>query len=328
MNQRRAEILRTAKQVVTGTADTPEIVDVWSRTKPKYRRRAVVLLLINAVLFVGLGCFTFWLRTGTSYGPLGMRDYGHRLWAAFDPVAEDPVTLADFLLFPISLEDVPLQIVVVGLLLATLTAIPILVAILYRFPLAAVFIAIVAFVALMPWLAITLTISCLIASARPFKFEFRYAYALIALVPVVVYFLVNIMRFGASLPVVTPEQRVKLYAPLVLATLASCVLMALVLLIARIVNYRPGAIAPLLAVMFLVPWGLFHAKIGRDELYYRLLEHDCGPGSRTFFVDRDENDTIREYAQIIYDQDPDPLRDVRAIMDIVKVQILSELLPE
>ena len=316
---------RTAR-LLAGQIDRTEIVDVWSHTKPKYRRRAVLLLLLNAGLFVGLCWFTFWLRTGEVAGPFGAEDYGQLLWRSFDPVGEHQVTLSDFLLFPLSIEDVPLQIVVVGLLLASLISIPILVAILYRFPFSLLFFSIVAFVALMPWLAITLTLSCLIAAIRPLKFSFRYVYALIALIPVVIYLFLNPTRWSPdSLAGVSPEARVQLYAPFVLAVLASCVVMALVLLVARIVNYRPGAIAPLLAIMFAIPWALFQFKVGPDELDYRLLERECGPGSIKYFADHDANELIDEVVRKMLEDDPDPLRDREALRDNVRLLIESEL---
>lgn len=316
---------RTAS-LLAGRIDQTEIVDVWSRTKPKYRRRAVLLLLLNAALFVGLCWFTFWLRTGEVAGPFGAPDYGELLWRSFDPVGDRQVTLSDFLLFPISIEDVPLQIVVVGLLLASLISIPILVAILYRFPFSLLFVSIVAFVALMPWLAITLVLSCLIAALRPLKFSFRYVYALIALIPVVIYLFLNPTRWSHdSLAWVSPEARVKLYAPFVLAVLASCVVMALVLLVARMVNYRPGAIAPLLAIMFVIPWALFHFKVGPDELDYRLLERECGPGSIVYFADQDKNALIDEIVRKMLEDDPDPFRDREALRDNVLFLIEMEL---
>ncbi len=71
--------------------------------------------------------------------------------------------------------------------------------------------------------------------------------------------------------------------PWVLALSEACLVMAIVLTIARLVNYRPGAIAPLMTVMFALPVILFEFKVGRDELYYRLLQHDFGPSSRTHF---------------------------------------------
>ena len=45
-------------------APSANIVDVWSRTSPKYRIRAVVLLAVNVMLFASVGCFAFWLRSG------------------------------------------------------------------------------------------------------------------------------------------------------------------------------------------------------------------------------------------------------------------------
>ena len=45
----------------------------------------------------------------------------------------------------------------------------------------------------------------------------------------------------------------KLYLPWITALLGGCLVMAVVLTIARIVNYRPGAMAPLMAVMFAIP---------------------------------------------------------------------------
>ncbi len=123
MKEQHRKLVRRARAVVTGRAEHPAIVDCWSRTRPKYRRRAVVLLFLNALLFVALGVFTFWLRSGEALWRVGARDYAAKLWATFNPVAERQVTLSDFLLFPISLWDVPLQIVVVGLLLATLISI-------------------------------------------------------------------------------------------------------------------------------------------------------------------------------------------------------------
>jgi TolA-binding protein len=178
--------------------------------------------------------------------------------------------------------------------LAALESIPILVSILYRFPAALPFLAAVAFVAMMPWLAITLTGSCILASLRPFRFQFRYASALLGLVLVLVYFY-GAARTAAepvdSLP--NPAERIKFIAPWLLATVASCILMAFALLIARMVNYRPGAITPLLAVMFALPVAMFEFEVGRDELHYRIIEHDYGPGS-AYFAAQDVSEEFEE----------------------------------
>ena len=69
-----------------------------------------------------------------------------------------------------------------------LTAIPILVSMLYRFPFSLIFTAIIAFVTVFPWLAITVTFCCFLARWRPFRFQFRFATALLALLPVALYY--------------------------------------------------------------------------------------------------------------------------------------------
>src|SRR5215470_8494599 len=82
-------------------------VDVWTRTTPKYRRRAIVLLIVTAILFAGLCIFTFWLRTG-SYIPWNSSQYKRLMWQSFNPKGADQITLVDFLTFPISIEEVPI----------------------------------------------------------------------------------------------------------------------------------------------------------------------------------------------------------------------------
>ena len=254
--------------------ETVQIHDVWSRSGSKYRIRAIVLLIVNVLLFAGLGCFAYWLRTGVVFAP-AQEGYGRQFAETFHPSRETEITLSSLLTFPISVEQVPMQIVILGLLLAALVSIPILVSILYRFPACLPFVAVVAFLAMMPWLAITLTGSCILASVRRFRFQFRYASALLGLVLVLIYFYGASRRVSAPVEMLSnPADRIKFVAPWILATVASCALMGFVLLIARMVNYRPGAIAPLLALMFVIPVVLFEFHVGRDELHYRLLEHD------------------------------------------------------
>jgi len=323
----------------------PEIVDVWSRTAPRYRRRAAAFLVINALLFGALGCFTYWLRTGDPYplfrpaisvvsGDLSAPRYPYwSLWkASFDPFGPRQVTLTDFLLFPINVEHVPAHIIIVGLLMASLVTIPILVAMLYRLPAAAIFLAIVGFVGVFPWLALTLLVSCVIATSKPFRFSFRFATLLVALIPVVIYFFASTR--GASETAVAlagPVERMKLFAPWVLAFIGSCVGGGIVLTVAWVIDYRPGGIAPLLAVLFAVPVILFHTQVGTDELAYRLLEHDYGPNSNRVFVDMDTRELVERAAEMewVADADKDQ-REVKAIIEnkmlLLKLALPTELL--
>ncbi len=261
------------------------IADVWSRTEPKYRRRAVILLLINVCLFSGLGCVAYWLRTGIVFAPR-MQGYSQALADTFNPTLDNEYTPIGLSLGPISVESVPMMVPVLGLILAALVSIPILITILYRLPCALPFIAVVGFIAVMPWLAIALTVSCLLISLSPMRIRSRFAGALFALVPVVIYFFMASRQASSAVADLTnPADRIKLLAPLILAVIASAIFMGVVLIIAHIVKYRPGAVAPLLAAMFLAPAAMFEFQVGRDELHYSLLEQRYGPGSE-YFVSR------------------------------------------
>ncbi|NOT01315.1 MAG: tetratricopeptide repeat protein [Phycisphaerales bacterium] len=265
-----------------GIAPAVVIADVWSRTEPKYRRRATVLLIINVLLFAGMASVAYWLREGVASAPMSP-DYWDKLVATFHPMPDTQHTPTGLSLGPISVEQVPMMIPVLGLVLAALISIPVLTAILYRFPCSVPFLLVVAFVAVMPWLAIALLGSCLLASVRPFRMRSRFASALMGLVPVIIYFFMASRQIERTVDVLAnPADRVKIIAPLTLAVVASAVVMGIVLLTAHIVRYRPGAISPLLAILFLTPVALFEFKVGRDELHYRLLERGFGPSSEYF----------------------------------------------
>ncbi|HRW53187.1 MAG TPA: tetratricopeptide repeat protein [Phycisphaerae bacterium] len=262
-----------------------EVVDVWSRTARRYRIRAALMLLLLSVLFAGLCCFTFWLHTGDST-PWTHPLYQNILARSFAPTAADQITLSDFLTRPIPVQEVPLHAVIMGLQFASLCSIPILIAILYRLPASVPFCAMIVLLAAMPWLGITVQIGCILACTGPFRFRFRYASALIGLAPIAIYF-VSASWQPADSPFRMVQDQALLYAPWVLALLASCVICAAALAIARLIDYRPGGIPPVLAMLFALPVILFHTYVGRHELEYRLLKMDIGPGRDSLFAPLD-----------------------------------------
>ena len=179
---------RTAPDAEPGRTERTEYVDVWSRTEAKYRIRAGLLLAINLLLFCGLCVFTHWLHTAelhdfsldSYFSPL-------RFWDSQAP------NLNDFVLFPISVTQTPAHAIVLGLLVGTIVAVPIVVAILYRMKSAIPFVAAVAVFAHMPWMSVTLTLSCVLAGVWPFRMSFRFSSALVGMLPVLLYlFLVGI----------------------------------------------------------------------------------------------------------------------------------------
>lgn len=270
------------KALARGPEEEVEIVDVWSRTSRRHRVVAILMLLLLALLFAGLCCFAFWLRTGV-YLPWRYHDYAELMRRSFDPFGARQIRLSDFLSSPIPVRQVPIYAVIVGLQFASLSSIPVLVAILYRLPISVIFAAMVVFLAAMPWIGITVMIGCVLATLGFFRFSFRYASALIGLTPVAIYFVIaSIVPLGASSNMA--DNQAMLYAPWVLALLGSCVICAVALAITRLINSRPGGIPPVLATLFAIPVILFHTQVGRDELEYRLLEQEIGPGGSSIFA--------------------------------------------
>ncbi len=307
-----------------GSSSSPAFKDVWSRSGSRYRIRAVVLLAVNVLLFAGLCSFAFWLRSGIRFAPL-LDGY----WAELsDAVSSIPmlgrtgVSLGTFLLEPISAQAVPMQIPIWGLLMAALIAIPILVSMLYRFASSLPFIAAVGFLAVMPWLAGTLLVSCVIASVSPFRTRFRFVSALLALVPIVAYlFMAWSGTAEAIVGRIDPLDRIKFISPWALAVIAAAVVSAVVLTIAKLVDYRPGAIAPLLAVMFGLPMVLFEFYVGRDELYYRLLEST----STAHFSDIDASVPLEQQVEREWAKRPSPRGSRTAVREAVEMRWLFQL---
>lgn len=72
-------------------------------------------------------------------------------------------------------------------------------------------------------------------------------------------------------------------------------MLATIIFAARVVRYRPGAVAPIIAVMFATPLVLFHAYVGADLLAYRVLESEYGPRSRRFEPVQDASSQILDF---------------------------------
>ena len=275
----------------------PPIENVWSHAQPKYRVRAVTLLLVNLVLFCVLCVFMHWLHVGRAFD-LSLSSYTAplRFWG------EQTQNLNDFVLYPVSVEQNPMHGVVLGLLVASIVAVPISVAILYRFPYALPFVGAVLIFAHMPWMALTQVGCCLLAAVKPFRLSFRFGAALVGMLPVILY--LYLATRGTPDQITTyasPDQKLLLAAPWVLAIIAACVMLGVILLISRLVNYRPGAVGPVMAVMFVTPLLLFHSYVGFDEVSYRVLETEFGPRSPRFMA-QDVTDRVRDLIKTRLDE--------------------------
>jgi len=280
-----------ASQPAQPAAAAGPMAGVWSRSDRKHRTRTALLLLVNLGLFCGLCIFSHWLHV--------VRPFDFTVDSYLKPLcfwSPQTQSLTDFMLYPISVEQTPIHGVVIGLLVAAIVAVPISVAILYGFSSALPFLAAVLVFAHMPWMAITLLGSCLLASVRPFRMSFRYGSALVGMLPVLVYLYLATRAPADTLTAgISPEERLLQVAPWLLAILAACTMLALVIFIARLVKYRPGAVAPVIAVMFATPAVLFYRYVGMDELTYRVLESRYGPRAECFTPVQDATEQIREY---------------------------------
>jgi hypothetical protein len=292
----------TSTAVSSAQLDPPVVhEDVWSWTAPKYRVRAVLLLIVNFTLYCGLCVFAHGLHAGQAFD-FTLESYlaPFRFWGP------NTLNLYDFILYPISVEQTPMHGVVVGLLIATIAAIPIAVAILYRFPYALPFCLAVLILGHLPWLAFTLTTSCILASVRPFRLRFRYGAALVGLLPVLAYLFLATRGASDLLSAsISPERKLLLAGPWLLAILGACTMLAAILFIAQSLNYRPGSVAPVMGVMFALPISLFHAYVGFDELAYRAIELEYGPRARRFEPVQDATDAILTYFRERMDRQSD-----------------------
>lgn len=290
----------------------PVIDDVWSRTATRHRRRAVLLLLANMILFGALCCFMYWLRTGWHFPPTHDRysalfqETLNPTWVLAEEVGQPQVTMHDLLMKPISPLLVPMQAVIIGLLIAALVAVPILVSLLYRFPASVPFCLMVGAIAVMPWLGANLLLCCAIASYARRRLKVRFAAALLALIPIGIYLFAAAQNPAAARDLLTPQmERGLVVVPLLMSAVAACAFIACALAIAHVVVYRPGAIASVLAVMFLAPCALFFSQVGADELYFRLLEQAHAPHFEASFTAAPSDDPTQVITQRIWARNAD-----------------------
>jgi outer membrane protein assembly factor BamD (BamD/ComL family) len=244
-------------------------VDLWSRPGPWARKRAYIFLCINVLVYVLLTVFIFWMHNGKLF------DFS---WLSYSGAYSH--TLIDFLIFPISIQDAPIMVPVIGMLMANIIVVPILIAQLYGFRYSIAFSLCVLIFSHLPMLCFFLIASSFIASAGKHKLPFKFGVTLLGLLPLTLYFyLATQGAVGLQLRLADPTL---LYAPWILAFLAAAGIAAIVLVFARIVHYRPGGVLIGMIPFFLIPMLLFQRYIGADQLEFRLLVHRYGPDSIIF----------------------------------------------
>ncbi len=235
--------------------------------KPRGPVRWGLFVSLNLAAFAAANVFLLYLRSGT--------------WLDVSPEAfrRDLTTpLGQVLLEPLNIFTHPWMILVLGLLLALLIAVPIVTAVMYPLLLAMVFVVMVAVLGHAPWLALALAAGCLLAARSRLRREYPFLAALMGLLPVGVY-LYLLTYAGIDAALLLPLQRWVLAVPFVLATISAMTVMAIVVWMARLRKFQPGVFWPALLLLLPPTVAVFYTQVGPAELHYTLLMRSLAPRS-------------------------------------------------
>lgn len=230
--------------------------------------RAVFFVIVNLAGFTAANAFLYYLSTG-HWMDLSMGSYKDALASP----------LSEVLLRPLSIFDQPWMMLVAGLLITAVVFVPIMVAVLYRMSVSALFVLVVAVVGHAPLLAGFLAGGCIIAGRTGLRRELPLMALLAGLVPMGVYFY---FFSGGDELLLPPLQRLSVHLILVLTLIAAVLAGAVVSLLARITRFRPGVIWPVILVLLAAPAWAFFEKVGTDKLDYALIAARVGPGEAIF----------------------------------------------
>ena len=232
--------------------------------------RAGAFMAVNLIGFAVVCAFWEYLTTG---------QWMHFSLAAYARDLKTPV--GEVFIQPLGVLRYPWMIMVTGLLLGVTVFVPIIVAVLYRLHFAGLFVFLVAAVAHVPAVALVTALGCLLAARTQLRSDMPFAAVLLGMLPVAGYLYV-LGFMGVDTVAVMPLQRWVLYAPFVTAIVAAVLAAAAVLAMARVTNFRPGAVWPVLLLMLVGPLATFYVRVGADELAYSLLARRLAAGDSIF----------------------------------------------
>ena len=242
------------------------------KSRPLLRRssifRTVFFIIVDLVGYVFVSAFLYYLSTGCWFD-FSLHSYRSALASP----------LSEVLLHPLSIFEYPWMILVTGLLIAAVVFVPVMVALLYRQSIAALFILTVAVIAHAPLLAAFLAVGCILAGQTGLRRDLPLVALLAGLAPVAVYFY---FFTGGDETLLLPLQGLSVSLILILTLITAVLAGAVVSFLAKLMRFRPGIIWPVILVLLSVPVWVFSEKIGVDELDYALLTARVGPGEAFF----------------------------------------------
>ena len=165
----------------------------------------------------------------------------------------------------VSIFEYPWQILVLGLLMGIMAAVPVLISQLMSFRYSLLFILAVFFLANLPGFAICLLVSCIAVACRPLRFRSRFVAIALCMAPQLLYW----GAFGGARGVEPIEWGFS-FAPWMCAWLDGLVIAGFVLGIGHYTRYRPGLVWIFTVLTLLIAVVVFEVSIGFDELDYQL----------------------------------------------------------
>ncbi|HSV26760.1 MAG TPA: hypothetical protein VLH60_02610, partial [Sedimentisphaerales bacterium] len=197
--------------------------------------------------------------------------------------------LGQYVLSPISIFEYPWQIVVLGLVMGIMAAVPPLVSQLFSFIYCLPLLISLAFFAHLPAFALSVLVSCFLIATRPLRFRSRIISFALCVTPQMLYWAV----FGGTRNV-DPLIWGFSFAPWIFAWLVSLVIAGEVLLVGHFTRYRPGMISLFSALTLLLAFGIFQSQIGLDELAYQRYIVKNNPENIIQFHDHRITEAIDE----------------------------------
>jgi len=250
-----------------------------------YSHKNVQICWLLAVVAFGLSCL-FWSKIVTG-----------SFWS-FDV---QTVTTMEFwrldksITTGVNIFEYPWQILVLGLLMGIMAAVPVLISQLMCFRYSIIFILEVFSLANLPGFAICLFISCIAAACRPLRFRSRFIAIALCTAPQLVYW----GYFGGARGVEPIEWGFS-FAPWICAWLDALVIAGFVLGIGHFTRYRPGLTWIFTSLTLVIAVVVFEVAIGFDELDYQLYVVKNNPELASEFHDHSITEaldaTIREPA--------------------------------
>ncbi len=234
--------------------------------RPGFKWRTAVFLLFDLAAFVVVNAY--WYYTGSGqWCDFGLGTYYRNL----------QTPLGSTFLEPLSIFSHPWMICVTGLLLAAIIFAPIIIAVLYRLTVAIAFVLVVLIVGHAPVTAMALLAGCFLAARTTLRSDMPFVASLLGLLPVIIYMIISGFALADSAAVL-PLQKWLISGPLLLALVTAIIATSLVLALAKITNFRPGVVMPILALLLAGPLTVFYTKIGPAELEYYLIVSRLAPG--------------------------------------------------